>query len=182
MKSEITYSPQTQKEIERAVVFMIEKIQERCYNEKPLLLHSIRVGLKSMELKEAKEVVIAGFLHDLIEDTDCKIEEVKDAFGEQIATLVTVCTFDRNIKDYKKRWHNLIANIKRVGRDALVIKLIDQMENLPYYMLISDEEKKKEVMWKHKFFIEECKNNLKELAVFKNYEKVVESYKSFKMD
>lgn len=176
MTKEITYSPQAQKEIERSIVFMIQKIQERCYNEKPLILHSIKVGMKLIELKESKEVVVAGFLHDLIEDTDCKIEEIKEQFGERVAALVSACTFDRNVKDYKERWHKLISNIKRVGRDALIIKLIDQMENLPYYMLISDDEKKKEVMWKHKFFIEECRGDLKELLIFKDYEEMVSDY------
>ena len=69
MKKEITYSPHIQKEIEHAIIFMIQKIRERCYNEKPLILHSIRVGLKLMGQKEEKEAVVAGFLHDLIEDT-----------------------------------------------------------------------------------------------------------------
>lgn len=176
MKKEITYSPQVQKEIENAIAFLVKKIQKRCYNEKPLILHSIKVGLKLMEQRETKEAVIAGFLHDLIEDTDCKLEEIKNEFGERAATLVAACTFDRDIKDNKERWRNLISNIKRVGRDALIIKLIDQIENLPYYMLISDEEKKKEVMWKHKFFIEECRNDLKKLPIFKDYEKKVNSY------
>jgi len=81
MKKEITYSPHIQKEIERAIIFMIQKIQERCYNEKPLILHSIKVGLRLLEQNKEKEVVIAGFLHDLIEDTDCKIKEIKEEFG-----------------------------------------------------------------------------------------------------
>lgn len=180
MEKEITYSPQTQKEIERAIVFMVEKIQERCYNEKPLILHSTRVGLRLMELNEAKDVVIAGFLHDLIEDTNCKIEGIKEEFGEEVATLIAACTFDRNVKNYKERWYNLISNIKRAGRDALIIKLIDQMENLPYYMLISNEEKKKEVMWKHKFFIDECRNDLQKLSMFKDYEEMVKNYETKK--
>jgi guanosine-3',5'-bis(diphosphate) 3'-pyrophosphohydrolase len=178
MKKETAYSPQTQKEIERAIAFMIQKIQERCYNEKPLILHSIKVGLNLMEQKEEKDVVIAGFLHDLIEDTDCKIEEIQNEFGEKVARLVVACTFDRNIKDYKERWRNLISNLKRAGKDALIIKLIDQMENLPYYMLISDEEKKKEVMWKHKFFISECRSDLEKLPPFKDYENMVENYET----
>ena len=173
MQKEIVYPPQTQKEIERAIVFMIQKIQERCYNEKPLILHSIRVGLRLMEQKEDKAVVIAGFLHDLVEDTDCKIEEIKKKFGEKVATLVTACTFDRKIKDYKKRWRNLISNIKKAGRDALVIKLVDQIDNLPYYMLISDDRKRHEVMLKHKFFINECRKNFKDLQIFRDYEKTL---------
>ncbi len=180
MKSEITYSPQVQKEIECAIIFLIQKIKERCYNEKPLILHSIKVGLRLMEQEEAKEVVITGFLHDLIEDTDCKIEEIEKEFGKMVAELVSACTFDRSIKDYKERWCKLISGIKQVGRDALIIKLADQMENLPYYMLISEEEKKKEVMWKHKFFIERCGDDLKELQIFKDYENMVSDYEFVK--
>jgi len=114
MKKEITYSPHIQKEFETAIVFLIQKIKEHCYNEKPLILHSIKVGLKLMKQRESKEVIIAGFLHDLIEDTDCKIEEIKEEFGEKVATLVEACTFDRNIKIYKERWSKLISNIKQL--------------------------------------------------------------------
>jgi (p)ppGpp synthase/HD superfamily hydrolase len=133
-----------------------------------------------MELNETKNVVIAGFLYDLLEDTDYKLEEIKSEFGEKVAILVAACTFDRDIKDYKERWQKLITNLKQAGQDALVIKLVDQMENLSYYMLISDKEKKKEVIWKHKFFIEERRNDLQKLSMFKNYEKMVESYESVK--
>lgn len=64
MKARMTYSPRVQKEIEAAIVFMVQKIKEKCYNEKPLILHSIRVGMRLMELGASKEVVIAGVLHD----------------------------------------------------------------------------------------------------------------------
>ena len=109
----------------------------------------------------------------MIEDTDCKIEEIRDEFGEKVAILISACTFNQNIKDYKERWRNLISNIKRVGRDVLI-------ENLPYYMLILNEEKKREVMWKHTFFIDKCKNDLKNLPLFNDYEKMVKSYRSAK--
>lgn len=176
----ITYPPAIQKEIERTIIFLVRKIEEHCYNEKPLILHSIKVGLKLMELNETKDVVIAGFLHDLLEDTECRSEEIKNEFGEKVATLVAACTFDRNIKDYKERWRLLIANLKKTGRDALVIKLVDQMDNLPYYILISDEEKKQEVTWKHKFFIEECGNDLRGMPIFKDYEEMVNGHKLVK--
>lgn len=120
--------------------------------------------------------MIAGFLHDLFWDTDCRIEEIKKEFNERVATLVSACIFDRNVNDYKERWRKLISNIKQVGRDVLIIKFVGQMENLPYYMLILDQEKKQEVMWGHKFFIEECKDDLKDLLMFKGYEKMVKDY------
>lgn len=148
MTKEITYTPDIQKQIERAIVFMVDKIEEHCDNEKPLILHSLRVGLKLMELKQEKNVVIAGFLHDLLEDTNCGLGEIEKEFGERVAKLVLVCTFDKNIKDYKERWRKLVFNIKQAGHDAVIIKLVDQMANLPYYMLISNKQKKQEVICK----------------------------------
>lgn len=172
-----TYPPHIQKRIEQVIIFLIKKIWGRCYNKKPIILHSIRVGLKLMELKEKKEVVIVGFLHDLLEDTDCQLAEIEKEFGKRVAKLVSACTFNEDIKDYKERWQKLISNIKKAGRDALVIKLIDQMDNLPYYILISDEQKKREVIWKHKFFIDSLKDELKQFKVFQDYEKLVNIYK-----
>ena len=90
-----------------------------------------------------------------------------------MARLVSACTFDESIKDYKERWRKLVFNIKQTGYEAIIIKLIDQMANLPYYMLVSDKQKKQEVMWKHKFFIDECQNDLKELQIFKDYKEMV---------
>jgi len=174
MTKEITYTPDIQKQIERAIVFMVDKIEEHCYNEKPLILHSLRVGFKLMELKQEKDVVIAGFLHDLLEDTNCNPEEIEKEFVEKVARLVLACTFDENIKDYKERWRKLVFNIKQAGYDAIIIKLTDQIANLPYYMLISNKQKKQEVMWKHKFFIDECQNDLKELQIFKDYKEMVD--------
>ena len=52
MTKEITYTPDTQKQIERAIVFMVDNIERHCSNEKPLILHSLRVGLKLMELEQ----------------------------------------------------------------------------------------------------------------------------------
>lgn len=157
---------------------MIKKIEKRCYNEKPLILHSLRVGLRLMDLKQEKDVVIAGFLHDLLEDTDCRPEEIEEKFGRRAAKLVLACTFDKDIKDYKERWKKLISNIKRAGREAMIIKLADQMDNLPYYTLITDREKRQEVMWKHRSFIKECGNDLRELQIFRNYKKMVSAYRN----
>ncbi|OGF74875.1 hypothetical protein A3B05_02920 [Candidatus Giovannonibacteria bacterium RIFCSPLOWO2_01_FULL_43_160] len=173
MTKEITYTPDAQKQIERAIVFMIKKIEEHCYNEKPIIMHSLRVGSELMEFKQEKNIVIAGFLHDLLEDTDCKPKEIEKEFGKKVVRLVLACTSDENIKDYKERWRKLVSNIKQAGHDAIIIKLIDQIANLPYYIMISDKQKKQEVMWKHRFFIDECQNNLKELRIFKDYKKMV---------
>ena len=37
---------------------------------------------------------------------------------------------------------------------------------------------KKELIWKHKFFIEECRDKLKGLRLFEDYEKILKNYET----
>lgn len=167
------YSPEIQNKIEQAIVFLINKITDRCYNKKPVILHSLRVGLKLMEQKKEPNIVIAGFLHDLLEDTDCEYVNIEDEYGAKVASLVLACSINKEIKGYRERWAKLVSNLKKEGKGAMIIKLIDQADNLPYYYLINDENKKQEVIWKHKFFIDECSKELKEYQIFEEYRRKV---------
>ena len=171
--SKIKYAPKDNQEIEKAILFMVSKITEYCSNEKPLILHSLKVGTKLIELGEEKDVVISGLLHDLLEDTKCKKEEIEKKFGKKVIKLVLACTFDRNIKDYKKRWKVSLTNIDKAGKEAFIIKLVDQMDNLPYYILILDKNRKEELIWKHKCFIECFNTKYSNIELFKEYKKLV---------
>ena len=56
--------------------------------EKPMIVHPINVAqiLKQYEFDEF--VVAAGYLHDVVEDTSYELKDIKDIFGEDIASLV----------------------------------------------------------------------------------------------
>ena len=64
-------------QMEKAITMLAHCVNEECRNEKPLILHGIRIGFKLAELEEPEEVVVAGILHDVVEDTNCKIEEIE---------------------------------------------------------------------------------------------------------
>lgn len=159
---------------EKAVSFLVDHVRKFCRNEKPVILHSVRVGVRLIERHEDETTVIAGFLHDLIEDTDCKIEEIEKEFDKEVAELVQVLTFDRTITDYKERWNKEIPKIIKAGRQAMIIKVADSMDNLPYYVLISDEKIKEEVLWKHNLIIDSFEKYLGWEKIFQEYKKLVE--------
>lgn len=94
--------PKEQIKIEKAIIMLVYCVIRKCRNPKPVILHSLRVGLKLQELNQSKEVVIAGILHDLIEDTNCKISQIKKKFGSKVAKLVSACSLP-NIKNDKTR-------------------------------------------------------------------------------
>lgn len=170
------YSLKDSQDIERAILFLVKEISKSCYNKKPVLLHSIRVGVKLIQWGLEKEAVIAGFLHDLLEDTDCHPEDLQKKFGARVLALVRACTYNEEIEDYKERWKKLLENIKKEGRDAFLIKLADQMDNLPYYVMIADEEIKTRVLWKHKFFIDFFAKEYPDFYWFQKYQQMVKEY------
>lgn len=164
-------SVSTERKIEEAVLMMVNCIRKGCRNEKPLIWHSLKVGCRLYELGLPKEVVIAGILHDLLEDTDCKISQIKNKFGSKVAKLVLACTYNSKIKDYKKRWHKFLPKIKKTGREAMIIKVADANENLVFVPLIKRADKLEEVLWKHRFVIKLFKPEIGELPIFKEYQR-----------
>ncbi len=74
-------------------------------------------------------LVMAGFLHDTVEDTDTTAEELKQVFGSDIASLVLEVTDDKSLpKETRKELQVEEAPHKSVR--AQVIKLADKISNL----------------------------------------------------
>lgn len=130
-------------------------------------------------------MVIAGFLHDLIEDTNCAIKEIEENFGKKIADLVRKCTFDpelleslklKSTSDYKKSWGKEIEKILKYPKDVLIIKIADVNDNANYVNLIKNPEHKKKIIWKHRKLVNLLKPLLKGNEIFKELEKKVKSY------
>lgn len=86
--------------------------------------HLYRVGNVTDEA-----ILIAAILHDTIEDTDTTEQEIRDAFGEQVASLVIECTDDKSLqKAERKRLQIVHAPHKSPG--AKQIKIADKTSNL----------------------------------------------------
>ena len=110
--------------------------------------------MRLLYIGRPKETVIAGFLHDLIEDTDCQIEDIERQFGSQVADLTSTLSQEK-IDDYKKRWSVLLNKIKKSGEEAMIIKVVDNNDNLIHFAsLIKDKHVLTETFWKWGFTIE----------------------------
>ena len=54
----------------------------------PYIIHPVHVAIILANLELDKESIIAGILHDVVEDTDMTLDDVKAIFGEEVALLV----------------------------------------------------------------------------------------------
>ncbi|QHP73475.1 HD domain-containing protein [Bradyrhizobium sp. LCT2] len=75
------------------------------------------------------ELVAAGWLHDVIEDTETTREELAQKFSERIASLVVECTDDMNLPKAERRRRRVVDAPKK-SAGAKLIKIADKISNV----------------------------------------------------
>lgn len=124
--------------IGKAYLFALDKHgnQKRKFSNDPYIKHCELVTCLLSKYTDCNEMLQAAVLHDVVEDTDCTIEEIKDMFGNRVASLVEELTNDQEaIKLIGKREH-LLNKLNNISDDALTIKLVDRLHNI---LCISDD-------------------------------------------
>ncbi len=94
--------------------------------------HSIRVSEKLKRFGYGEEVVVAGLLHDILEDSETTMEELKElGITDRTAELVRLVTHDSTLVGSDRRLIGILGNIlTKRDNDALAIKVSDVMDNL----------------------------------------------------
>lgn len=157
--------------IEKALVFLVTTIKKSGKNPKPVILHSIRVAMHLENLGYSREVVIGAILHDLLEDTDVVSDEINKKFGERVAELVEANSFQKGIVDETERYKKMYDQCLKSGKDALVIKAADILDNSYYY------GPSKNLIEKMGYFVDLSRKALKEEAV---WQELADQYEQIK--
>jgi guanosine-3',5'-bis(diphosphate) 3'-pyrophosphohydrolase len=76
------------------------------------------------------EAVAAALLHDVVEDSDAGVEDVRERFGERVADLVAALTDDESIEPYDRRKDLHRQRVEAAGGDALAIYGADKLSNI----------------------------------------------------
>ncbi len=130
------------------------KNQKRKSGE-PYIIHPLCVALILAELELDKETIIAGILHDVVEDTVMTKEEITKEFSEEIALLVDGVTkltrLDLSQDKIEIQAENLRKMFLAMAKDirVILIKLADRLHNLrtmQYQTPIKQIEKSRETM------------------------------------
>lgn len=129
-----------EKKLDQAVVFLATKASEGETLPVASILHSIRVGLYLQQHGASGEVVLAGLLHDAVEDTSAGVEEVKALFGTRVAELVAAMTVNEAL-DSQMGSRDSVDRCSHLGRDALLIKAADLVDNLRFYLSEANSER-----------------------------------------
>ena len=116
-----------------ALAAEVHKEQHRKTGE-PYIIHPIAVArIVAEELELGANPVIAAFLHDVVEDTDYTIEDIRERFGDDVAFLVGVVTKQKKEKYEKSKqvdnYRQILASVQYDVR-AILIKLADRLHNM----------------------------------------------------
>lgn len=112
-------------------------------NDVPYLNHVGNVAMEVMSaLARGEEVenpdlaVQCAFLHDVIEDTETTLEEVRREFGPGVAAGVESLSKDKALPDKAAQMRDSLERIRRQPKEVWMVKLADRISNLqkpPHY-------------------------------------------------
>ena len=100
---------------------------------KPVLFHSVRVGVYLYENGYSDDIVLAGFLHDVLEFSPVKEQILEQKFGQNVLKLIKACTKDDSISNAKEKTNELIKRCLDSGQDALIVKTADILDSFKFY-------------------------------------------------
>ncbi len=135
--------------IEEAFEFA-KRLHEGQYriSEEPYIIHPVEVAKILVDLKADSHTLMAAFLHDILEDTDTKPEEIEQKFGKDVLTLVQGVTKLGKLQ-FKSNEERQAENFRRLfiamANDIRIIflKLADRLHNMRTLNFMATQKQQK---------------------------------------
>lgn len=117
--------------IQKAIIFATLKHegQKRKGTNIPYIVHPMEVMQILTECRCSDDVIIAGILHDTLEDTGTTPQEIEKEFGSAVLKLVQSESEDKS-KTWKERKQATIDQLKTASAETRIICFADKLSNL----------------------------------------------------
>ena len=127
------YTPKIQHAIRFSIkTHEIYQKQKRKGKDVPYIVHPLTVGLILASAGADEDLIIAGILHDTIEDSietkKVTKEMIVKRFGENVADLVLSITEEKNLP-WEETKEKAIEHVKMLSHDSLMLKSADILAN-----------------------------------------------------
>ncbi|MBO5372111.1 MAG: bifunctional (p)ppGpp synthetase/guanosine-3',5'-bis(diphosphate) 3'-pyrophosphohydrolase [Lachnospiraceae bacterium] len=165
--------------LEEAIIFAAERHmgQVRKCTPTPYILHPLETMQILFEMHADMSLLIAGVLHDTVEDTNTSMEEIRNIFGEDVESLVKSHTEDKS-KTWQERKSRTIAELKTASTRQKMLVMADKVSNLR--SMYADYSKKGDELWayfsapkeKQEWYYSGVIDSLAEMQIYTNTEKI----------
>lgn len=118
---------------EKAKLFAIQAHRgqvRKSEKDKPMIMHPISVGELLESFGYDDNVVAAGYLHDVVEDTKYTIEDIKKEFGSDIASLVMGASEPDKSLSWEERKQHTIDEVRNLPFRNKLVVCADKINNL----------------------------------------------------
>ncbi len=114
-------------------VHELDQKQKRKGKDIPYITHPLIVGLILSRISTDEDVLVAGILHDTVEDSSERrkvtIPTLNRRFGKEVATMVSDVTEKNRQLPWLKRKKMAVENIKNLPHASLLVKAADTIAN-----------------------------------------------------
>lgn len=132
------HDEEDRKNIERAYNFVLDKHKTQFRKSgEPYVQHLIETAYTLAKLQGGPSTIIAGFLHDVVEDTEVTIEQITEMFGEDISHLVDAVTKIQRMQlnrideaEFEAEGHRKIFIAMAKDIRVILVKLADRLHNM----------------------------------------------------
>ena len=123
--------------LDRAIIFAVHAHAgtERRGKGFPYIVHPLEAVEIVATMTSDQELLAAAALHDTVEDTEVTVEQIREEFGERIASIVASesDTFEDGVSE-EDSWHSrkraAIGRLARASRDSKIVALGDKLSNM----------------------------------------------------
>ena len=107
--------------------------QKRKIGSLPYIAHPVGVAMILMEMGCEESIVAAGLLHDVVEDTDVTLAEIRQQFGGKVADIVRGCTEPPKKKyTWLERKQYMISALRDASLPVKIVMAADKYHNLSH--------------------------------------------------
>ena len=107
--------------------------QMRKGSDIPYLVHPVHVSIILLRHSFREDLVIAGLLHDVVEDTDTPLSHIENEFGPTVAGMVAALTEVKReggaLRSWELRKEEALERLSAADADAAVVKGADVIHN-----------------------------------------------------
>lgn len=104
--------------------------QRRKGSDVPYIMHPVHVAWLLNRHGFGEDVVIAGLLHDVIEDTGCTAQELEKLFGVRVSRCVVAVSEPDKSLSWEERKAQAVSRMQSMDQDARAVSCADKAHNL----------------------------------------------------
>lgn len=127
------------------------RTQKRKGRDVPYIVHPVQVATILLRYGFAEDVVIAGLLHDVVEDQDVSLDTIGAEFGPAVAEMVAALSERKREggkpRPWEERKKEALAHLRQASAGAMAVKAADVLHNA--HSLRAHLQRDSAAAWEH---------------------------------